>query len=158
MNPPDSPSRLGPSQWEWWRVVLVTVAFGVVGGLFILSGIGKFLTANSEVPTMLARYLKQSDSIRAMACLEMALGLWLLSGRLSRVSMIVALLLLAFFTLLIYRELQQAIPLACGCMEIRPGALDPERIRRGLWLSFGRNIGLMVLGLTGVLLVKSGKH
>lgn len=125
----------------------------VVAVVFILAGLGKVMHPD-EIGTMVSRYLKSPEAVRALGLCEIGLALWMLSGFMPRFSGTVAIAVLGIFTLLILVELQKNQPLPCGCLEVKPGQMDPHTVRKGLWMSVGRNIALGMLTIVSIVLTE----
>lgn len=107
---------------------------------------------------MVSRYLKSPEVVRAVGLCEIGLALWMLSGFMPRFSGMIAISVLGVFTLLILVELQKNQPLPCGCLEVRPGQMDPHTVRRGLWMSVGRNAILGMLTVVSIVLAEPVKR
>lgn len=107
-----------------------------------------------EIGTMVSRYMKSPEAVRALGFCEIGLALWMLSGFMSRFSGMVAIAVLGIFTLLILVELQKNQPLPCGCLEVKPGQMDPYSVRKGLWMSVGRNAALGILTIVSIVLAE----
>lgn len=120
------------------------VATAIVAATFLVAGASKVWHPDAGV-TMVGRYLRTPNAVRALGCMEIAMALWLLTGRNARLAPVTAAAALAGMALLIGAELQRNAPLPCGCLPMRPGVLDPFAARRGLWVSLGRNAFLIVL-------------
>lgn len=131
--------------------ILRWVCVIVVAGVFVIAGVAKVMRPD-EAGTMVARYLNSPQTVRALGLCEIGLALWMVSGYLPRFSMSVAAGVLVVFALMIGVELQRNQPLPCGCLEMTPGQTDPQSIRRGLWLSIGRNGVLVGLSVVSILL------
>lgn len=131
-------SRFKPVQ------LLVATCTILVALVFVVAGVQK-LRVEDPAMTMVGRYISSPQAVRAIGCMEIGLALWLLSFRMPRLAPATAAVALAGFSVLIGIELGRgASALPCGCLEIRPGLTNPHEIRRGLWMSLGRN-GLLIL-------------
>jgi uncharacterized membrane protein YphA (DoxX/SURF4 family) len=137
--------------------ILRWVCVIIVAGVFVLAGVGKVMSPD-EAGTMVARFLKSPQTVRALGLCEIGLALWMLSGYLPRLSMSVAAGVLVVFILMIGAELQRNQPLPCGCLPLSPGQNDPHVIRRGLWMSIGRNGVLVGLSVVAILLTAREKR
>jgi uncharacterized membrane protein YphA (DoxX/SURF4 family) len=142
--------KIEPSDILRWVCVIV------VAGVFVLAGVGKVMNPD-EAGTMVGRYLKSPETIRAVGFCEVGLALWLISAYLQRFAMSVGVGVLVAFTLMIGVELQRSQPLPCGCLEATPGQMEPHAVRRGLWVSIGRNGVLVGLSVVAILLIPPGR-
>ena len=131
MNGPASINRL-----RWCATIVVALVFAA-------AGCKKLITADAGV-TMVGRYLPTPSGVRALGCMEVAMALWLLSGRNPKLAPATAAAILIGLSLLIGAELQRNAPLPCGCLPTFPGE-DPFAARRELWVGVARNGFLIVL-------------
>jgi uncharacterized membrane protein YphA (DoxX/SURF4 family) len=129
--------RLRPDQLLWLTATLL------VAVTFFVAGSGKVL-APAANPSMVDRYLDSAQSIRAVGLIEVGLALWLISARTPRWAAAFAAFALTVFSILIAIELNRTRPLPCGCLPMVPG-VDSFAIRKGLWISLGRNVFLIAM-------------
>ncbi len=134
-----------PSQLLRFSCVLV------VAGVFVVSGASKVMSDGQDL-SMVGRYLNSVQSVKALGFAEIGLALWMLSFRMPRMSVGIAAAALVGFTVLIAVELNREKPLPCGCLQASPGVENPHAVRRGLWLSIGRNGVLMALSVVAIAL------
>jgi uncharacterized membrane protein YphA (DoxX/SURF4 family) len=122
------------------------ICVAVVAGVFAWSGWTKVSAGpDAHAFSMVGRYLDSADAVKALGLAELGLAAWMLSGRMPRLSGGVVMAALAAFTALIAIELTRADPRDCGCVrQVIPGQ-DESSIRSGLWISIGRNVGLIAL-------------
>ena len=120
------------------------VCLAVVAAMLIAAG-GWKLYRPAESPTMIARAFPSPRAQRAIACLEIALGLWLLSGKSPRLAPAVAAAGLIATGCLMTSEFRRDRPLPCGCFPVRAVPIETAAVRRDLSLSIGRNAFLAVL-------------
>ena len=98
---------------------------------------------------MISRAFPSPRAQRAIACLEIAIGLWLLSGKSPKLAPAVASAGLVASGCLMAGEFRREHPLPCGCFPVPVVAADTVAVRRDLSLSIGRNAFLVVLcGIT----------
>ncbi|HEX8323692.1 MAG TPA: MauE/DoxX family redox-associated membrane protein [Tepidisphaeraceae bacterium] len=127
------------------------VALGVVALALLAAGGTKLLRTEPSV-TMINRYLPTPKAVRAGGCLEIALALWLISGRSPKLAPTVAAAALAGMALLVVSELRRDAPLPCGCFPTRTAPTDTAAVRQELSVAVGRDVFLaMLCGLAGAL-------
>jgi len=124
---------------------------GTLAAVFLLAGVQK-LTAGDAGVTLLSRYVDSARAVQALGVFEIGLAAWLLSFRTPRLSAGVVIVVLLGFSVVIGLELRREQPLPCGCLRVTPGATSPHEVRRGLWISLGRNATLILLGAMNVIL------
>lgn len=117
--------------------VLVALALMTAGGW-------KLFRPDPSV-TMLSRYLPTPRAARAAGCLEIALALWLLSGRSPVLAPTVAAGALAGLGLLVGTELKRDQPLPCGCFPVKTTSQNTVAVRRELSVAIGRDAFLVLL-------------
>ncbi|HEY0009062.1 MAG TPA: MauE/DoxX family redox-associated membrane protein [Tepidisphaeraceae bacterium] len=128
--------------------LLRTIATVLLALVFVAAGASKMLRTSDEV-TMLTRFIDNPQAIKGLGCLEVGLGLWLLSLRTPRLTGALTAAALVLFTAAIGWELTYDRPLPCGCATlVTPDSAD---VRRDLWLAIGRNSVLLLLA--GVMIV-----
>jgi uncharacterized membrane protein YphA (DoxX/SURF4 family) len=115
-----------------------------VGGVFIMSGVGKWLDKPGTEASM-SRYLflpKGSGKFIANVFppLEMAIGFALIFGLLTRLAALGAVLLFALFTALIVYDLARGKTQSCHCF----GKLSDDKLTP---MAVVRNVALMALSL-----------
>lgn len=115
-----------------------------VGGVFIMSGVGKWLDRPGTEASM-ARYLflpKGSGKFIAVVFppLEIAIGLALIFGLLTRLAAFGSVLLFALFTTLIVYDLSRGKTASCHCF----GKLSDDKLTP---MAVVRNAALMALSL-----------
>ena len=126
------------------------VALGLVAAAMIAAG-GWKLWRPADGPTMLSRAFPAPQAQRAVAFMEIALGLWLLSGKSPRIAPGIAAAGLVATGCLMASEFRRERPLPCGCFPTRPVTAETVAVRRDLAISIGRNAFLVVLcGLAAV--------
>ena len=136
--PPPPPASPVPVQ-RLRGVAIVIVATA------LLSAGGWKLWRPGDGLTMLNRALPNPRAVRAVACLEIAVGLWLLSGKSPRLAPATAAAGLIATACLMGSEIRRERPLPCGCFPVRAGPDDTAAVRQELAVSIGRNAFLVVL-------------
>ncbi len=136
--------------------ILVATSTILVALVFFVAGVQKLRVPDPTV-TMIGRYIDSPQAVRAIGFMEIGLATWMLSFRTPRLAGGAAALALAGFSVLIAVELQRNAPLPCGCLETRPGLESPHAIRRGLWVSLGRNAFLILCATSVAVLATSDK-
>ena len=115
-----------------------------VGGVFVASGIGKFLDRSGTEASMAHYLFLPRGSGKLIATffppLELAVGLCLVFGLLTRLAAFGAILLFALFTGLIIYDLARGRTESCHCF----GKLSSEKLTP---MAAIRNVFLMVLAL-----------
>ncbi|MEO5953107.1 MAG: DoxX family protein [Chloroflexia bacterium] len=115
-----------------------------VGGVFIMSGVGKWLDRPGTEASM-ARYMflpKGSGKFIATVFppLELAIGFALIFGLLTRLASLGAVILFALFTTLIVYDLSRGKTASCHCF----GKLSDEKLTP---MAVVRNVLLMILSV-----------
>lgn len=118
-----------------------------VAGAFTWSGIAKLLVSHSVPATSTTMF----DSVFghrfgagvAFSIMELSLAAWLLSGFMRQAALLVALALLSAFSGAIAFETKRPNPRPCGCFGAPVAAIDPETVRKHLWIGLGINLVLM---------------
>lgn len=141
---PDADAPESPAVLRLRRVALAILVSGLLVG-----GGWKAWRPDAGL-TMLARYLPTPQAVRAAGCLELALALWLVSGRNAKLAPGVAAGTFLGLTLLIGGELRRAQPLPSGRFPYRGALLDSASVRRELSVALGRDAFLAALGVLAV--------
>lgn len=127
------------------------MATAIVAVALLTAGGWKLFRPDPAV-TMLSRYLPSPRAARAAGCLEIAVALWLLSGRSPKLAPAVTAGGLAGMMLLIGGELRRDRPLPCGCFPVHRTAASTPAVRQELSVAIGRDAFLILLcGLSGAL-------
>lgn len=148
---PDSPDRFKPVR----RLRHVATALAALA--LLTAGGWKVVRPDAGV-TMISRYLPSQQSVRAAACLEIAIALWLLSGRSPKLAPAVAGATFAGMALLVATELQRDQPLPCGCFPVQAVSQENSVVRRELSVALGRDAFLIVLCGMAMALAPSEKE
>ncbi|MGC4033991.1 MAG: hypothetical protein QM754_20105 [Tepidisphaeraceae bacterium] len=138
---PDADPTESPAIKRLRRLALTVVAAGL-----LTAGGWKLYRPDSGI-TMLSRYLQTPKAIRAAGCLELALALWLVSGRNPKLAPGVAAATLLGLAVLVGGELRRDHPLPSGSFPHRGALLDSAAVRRELSVALGRDAFLAALGL-----------
>lgn len=123
---------------------LRVVATGIVAVALLAAGGWKLFRPDPSV-TMMSRYLQSPRATRAGGCLEIALALWLISGRSPKLAPVTAAGALVGLSILIGSEIQRDAPLPCGCFPTRANPQGASAVRYELSVALGRNAFLVVL-------------
>jgi uncharacterized membrane protein YphA (DoxX/SURF4 family) len=125
-----------------------------VGGVFVVSGLGKLADREGTVAAMSRYPFLPKESGRflgyAFPCIELAIGAMLVLGLLARIAAVGAVLLFVVFTALVVYDLTRGQQQSCHCFgRISAERLTPVAIARNLLLLCLS--GLVVANFDGLL-------